>query len=536
MRNDIAKLSSHSIDSIYLFQRFINLQALELVGNMLGNVIDFEASKSEAFCVVRDGVSDELDSARDNIAEIEKILADMSIELANAYPEMRGIAVKFIPRVGYAISCPVVCPVPRSFVFQFEEGPQRYYKDTRCVALDERYGGMHRRILDLQQQLLLELYEALMGHEASFYDMIDMVSELDCFLSLARAARGFNFARPVLCNDVVFTAKAVRHPLQELTVESYIPNDISIDASTGFMNVLTGENGSGKSVFLKMVGVLQIMAQIGSFIPALEGLRQLHEITTGIAFWFSSNWSRHQAIHPSCDDGITSSFETVLLSHSSFTIDCNQIAAMLRHCDQRSLLLIDEYGKGTAAIDGVCLLTAVLKTLKAAILRNGGPKVLVTTHYLEIFHESCLKQQLGLREVHHIECHDQARVVDESSVISCFVLSSVPASATSKDKTQTVALYEAIPGIATSSNAFRCASAAGVDNRVLTRAQYVLDCRHSKTPLTPWVEQNERDEPFEALTRIFIDEAHWLTASDESLEALRAQTWAIRSTPNEMTT
>ncbi|KDO15860.1 hypothetical protein SPRG_18602, partial [Saprolegnia parasitica CBS 223.65] len=335
--------------------------------------------------------------------------------------------------------------------------------------------------------------------------MIDMVSEVDCFLSLARAAREFNFTRPVMCEEITFVAKTARHPLQELTVESYIPNDVSLDTTTGLIHVLTGENGSGKSVYLKMVGVLQYMAQIGSFIPVSEA-------RIGIV---TKLFTRIQ------------SFETVLLSHSSFTIDCNQIATMLRHCDERSLLLIDEFGKGTSAIDGVCLLAAVLKDLKDTVLRHGGPKILTTTHFLEIFQEAYLRDHLEFREVHQIECKDQAQIIEETSTIACFVMSSVAINVATKGNVPTAALFEVIPGIATSSNAFRCATIAGVDERVLTRAHDILDCRRSKTPIAPSADTNNRDEAFEVLTMLFVNEANWLNASSSSLHALLDQARSI---------
>ncbi|KDO28187.1 hypothetical protein SPRG_06235 [Saprolegnia parasitica CBS 223.65] len=492
MRKEVTKLPRDILNSIRLLKRIASLESLEQVSNMLGNVIDFEASKDETHCVIREGISEELDQAREKFGEIDSVLLDMSNVMANAYPEMRGIAVQYIPRVGYAICCPQSCQVPQSFEFQFEDGLQRFYKDVRCCKLDESYGDIHCLILDLQQGLLLELYDELMEHEATFYgtihDMIDMVSEVDCFLSLARAAREFNFTRPVMCEDITFVAKTARHPLQELTVESYIPNDVSLDTTTGLIHVLTGENGSGKSVYLKMVGVLQYMAQLGSFIPVSEGRQSLGETATA------------------------SYFETVLLSHSSFTIDCNQIATMLRHCDERSLLLIDEFGKGTSAIDGVCLLAAVLKDLKETVLRHGGPKILMTTHFLEIFQEAYLRDHLEFREVHQIECKDQARIIEETSTIACFVMSSVPINVATKGNVPTAALFEVIPGIATSSNAFRCATIAGVDERVLARAHDILDCRRSKTPIAPLTDTNNRDEAFEVLTMLFVNEANWLNA------------------------
>ncbi|KAH9157823.1 hypothetical protein AeRB84_000378 [Aphanomyces euteiches] len=307
---------------------------------------------------------------------------------------------------------------------------------SKCRELDERFGDMHGYILDIQHQYLSELTKAVLEQEHQLLDMLQLVSELDCYLSLSSCAQNFNFVRPAISEDAILLAKDARHPLQELTVETYIPNDITLSADSGLIKLITGQNGSGKSVFLKMVGVVQILAQIGSFVPASQArIGIINKLFTRLL-----------------------SLETATLCQSSFSMDCNQVATMMNHGDSKSLMLIDEFGKGTSQTDGVCLLTSVLRELKARVKHFGGPRVVLTTHFLELFREPKLSMALGL-DFSKLNNDSLTYHNAESTPLSCYVMSSVESS--DENAPTSSALYELRPGIATSSRAIQCASSAG---------------------------------------------------------------------------
>ncbi|KAF0718925.1 Aste57867_1386 [Aphanomyces stellatus] len=254
-----------------IVQRIESLVTLQEISNLMSNVIDFEATRSEPSCVIREGISSELDDAREKYSQIDQILVELSGELNEEWPQLKSATLHFIPRVGYVIRCSSSSTVPPTLQFQFEDDSLSYYKCPKCRHLDENFGDIHGYMLDIQHQLTAEITKAVLEQEQCLQGMIQVVAELDSFMSLATCARNFKFVRPQMCDDVVLLAKEARHPLQELTVESYIPNDVSLSADTGLINILTGQNGSGKSVFLKMVGILQFLAQVGSFVPATEG-------------------------------------------------------------------------------------------------------------------------------------------------------------------------------------------------------------------------------------------------------------------------
>ncbi|KAG6964620.1 hypothetical protein JG687_00005864 [Phytophthora cactorum] len=299
-----------------VFSRVKNERGVIQVSNLLGNVVDFEESQQESTVVIRSGVSETLDAARERYEDLDNVLTEVAFQVQEANPVLSSITVQYIPQVGYVICCESPTTLP-DFVFQFQEDDTTfYYKDACCRDLDESIGDIY--------ELLEELTMALLEYESSIHEMTWIMSYLDCLISFASCAKSFNFTRPQISEGNTLKAIQARHPLQELLVEHYIPNDIFLDSSDS-LKVVTGHNGSGKSVYLKMVGLLQYMAQIGSFVPADKAEMGL----------VTKIFTRIQ------------SMESATVSQSSFTIDCNQMAWMLNHGDGRSLFLVDEFGKGS---------------------------------------------------------------------------------------------------------------------------------------------------------------------------------------------
>ncbi|ETI56637.1 hypothetical protein, variant 5 [Phytophthora nicotianae] len=328
---DASETSISPLPSV--FSRVKSERGVTHVSNLLGNVVDFEESQQESTVVIRSGISDTLDAARQRYEDLDNVLTEVAFQVQEANPVLSSITVQYIPQVGYVICCESPTTLP-DFVFQFQEDDTTfYYKDACCRDLDESIGDIYGYILDLQRELLEELTMALLEYEGSIHEMTWIMSNLDCLISFASCAKSFNFTRPLISEGSTLKATQARHPLQELLVERYIPNDIFLDSSDS-ITVVTGHNGSGKSVYLKMVGLLQYMAQIGSFVPA-------EKAEIGLV---TKVFTRIQ------------SMESATVSQSSFTIDCNQMAWMLNHGDGRSLFLIDEFGKGTAELDGIALL------------------------------------------------------------------------------------------------------------------------------------------------------------------------------------
>jgi len=191
--------------------------------------------------------------------------------------------------------------------------------------LDEEIGDLDAFIKDTEAMIVSELEESILDCESELRETFESLAELDCILSLATCAAESNFVRPMIIeHDIFIHIENGRHPLQELVLEDeFIPNNIDIDKNNR-INIVTGPNFSGKSCYIRQVGLLVYMAQIGSFLPCEKAkLSVVKQIMARI-----------------------SSAETCSIPQSTFQIDLTEMATILRKSSPSSLVLIDEFGKG----------------------------------------------------------------------------------------------------------------------------------------------------------------------------------------------
>lgn len=170
--------------------------------------------------------------------------------------------------------------------------------------LDQQLGDPHCDIIDREKDIMYHLQELALGVVDHLLRAAEVVAKLDCLLSLAVCAMDHNLVRPQLVAEPMLHIVRGRHLLQEMCVNTFVPNDTKLSVKCGKMLYLTGPNASGKSVYLKQVGLITIMAMIGSFVPA-------EAATIGLV---DRVYSR---IHTR---------ESVSLKLSSFMIDLNQVS------------------------------------------------------------------------------------------------------------------------------------------------------------------------------------------------------------------
>lgn len=296
---------------------------------------------------------------------------------------------------------------------------------------------------DKEIEIVHELGVQILEHEQALITASELCGELDSLLALARGAEKYKLTAPRMADTNVIEIREGRHILQELVVPSFITNDTCLLGGTGretdhssamggdptgdspSIMVMTGPNHSGKSVYLKQVAVIVYLAHIGSFVPAEQacvGLtdRLLTRITTR---------------------------ESVSRNESAFAIDLKQAAFSINFATRRSLILIDEFGKGTNTMDGAGLVTALLDHFLH--LEESVPKVLVATHFHEIFEQKFLPESPRLVFA-HMEVHVDLGVQNVED--------------------QVTYLFRLMPGRSTSSFGSRCAAMNGVDAAVVQRA------------------------------------------------------------------
>jgi DNA mismatch repair protein MutS len=314
-----------------------------------GGVIRAEASAELAECVTL------RTDARSRIAALEERERERS--------GIKSLKVKYASAFGYAIE------VPKA---QAGNVPPDYTR-KQTLANGERYVTPELRELDVaiasaesrQQRLELALYERLVDRIAERVDDLlataDALAELDVYCSLAHAAGERGYVRPSFAAESVVEFTDGRHPVMEsLLGSSFVPNDLQIGADRSRFILLTGPNMGGKSTYLRQTALLVILAQIGSFVPARAArLGIVDRIFTRIG----------------AGDDLAS-------GQSTFYIEMAEAANILRRATDRSLLLIDEIGRGTGTVDGLAIAQAICEYLLERESRS--PMVLFATHFHEL--------------------------------------------------------------------------------------------------------------------------------------------------------
>lgn len=211
-----------------------------------------------------------------------------------------------------------------------------------------------------EYELFVALREEVASHRERFMVMAMILAELDVAVGLAQAARKWDWTRPELHDGLDITIRAGRHPVVEAVQgrAAYIPNDLTVD-DQGRLLIITGPNMAGKSTILRQAALICIMAQMGSFIPA----------TTARIGICDRIFSRVGAS------------DNLAMGQSTFMVEMTETARILRQASKRSLIILDEIGRGTSTFDGLSLAWAVAEELAK---RHGGIRTLFATHYHEL--------------------------------------------------------------------------------------------------------------------------------------------------------
>ncbi len=226
-------------------------------------------------------------------------------------------------------------------------------EDKIISASDERKS--------LEYKLFQALRERLAAARSRFLFMADMVAALDYCQGLAEAARINEWSRPELHEGLDIEIKAGRHPVVEdaMGASNYIPGDLNMDKDRRIL-LITGPNMAGKSTVLRQVAIFTIMAQIGSFVPARRARLGLADRV----------FSRVGAS------------DNLAQGHSTFMVEMTETARILRQATKRSLVILDEIGRGTSTYDGLSLAWAIVEELSTRA--RGGIRTLFATHYHEL--------------------------------------------------------------------------------------------------------------------------------------------------------
>ncbi|WP_203529449.1 DNA mismatch repair protein MutS [Pseudodesulfovibrio sp. JC047] len=251
--------------------------------------------------------------------------------------------------------------VPEHFVRRQTLVNSERYITPELKEMEDRIISASEERKSLEYKLFQELREVLAKARQRFLFMADIVAALDYWQGLAESARVNEWCRPVLHDGMEIEIEAGRHPVVEeaMGASNYIPGDLKMDKDRRIL-LITGPNMAGKSTVLRQVAIQTIMAQIGSFVPAKSA-------RIGLA---DRVFSRVGAS------------DNLAQGHSTFMVEMTETARILRQATKRSLVILDEIGRGTSTYDGLSLAWAVVEELSSRA--SGGIRTLFATHYHEL--------------------------------------------------------------------------------------------------------------------------------------------------------
>ena len=253
--------------------------------------------------------------------------------------------------------------VPQEWIRKQTLANAERYITEELKEYEQKILGAEEKIASIEQRI----YGELVGAVSEFVEPIQLdaslVARLDCLVSFADIALKFNYVRPTIDDSYVLDIKDGRHPVIEQMLpagESYIANDVYLDKDKQQIIVITGPNMSGKSALLRQTALIVLMAQMGSFVPAASArIGLVDKIFTRVG----------------ASDNISS-------GESTFMVEMNETASILNNVSSRSLVLLDEIGRGTSTYDGISIAWAITEFLHDHPVSRA--KVMFATHYHEL--------------------------------------------------------------------------------------------------------------------------------------------------------
>ena len=313
--------------------------------------------------VIAEGVDEELDNFRNTLSHSKEILLDIQA----TERERTGISslkISYNNVFGYYLEVrnTHADKVPEDWIRKQTLVNAERYITPQLKEYEQTIMGAEERILAIESRIFGELVAAIQQNVAAIQRDALLVAQIDCLASFAFLAAENGYCRPTVDNSLDIDIKAGRHPVIETMMEpgsEYVANDLAMSNDGTQIIILTGPNMSGKSALLRQTALIMLMAQVGSFVPAASArLGYIDKLFTRVGA--SDNISRGE---------------------STFMVEMSETATILNNLSQRSLVLLDEIGRGTSTYDGMSIAWAIVSYLHEF---PGAPKTLFATHYHEL--------------------------------------------------------------------------------------------------------------------------------------------------------
>jgi len=309
--------------------------------------------------IIRQGYHAELDELHTVAAKGKSFLAELE-EKERAATGIRSLKVKYNKVFGYFIEItrPNLHLVPTQYIRKQTQVNAERFVTEELKEKEAKILGAQERSIELEYELFLGVLEKLNAHIAAIQSAASNIAQIDCIASLALVAQSNAYTMPKLNEEGGLTIMDGRHPVIESCTDSaFIPNSCSLSKDRRMM-LITGPNMAGKSTYMRQVALICLLAQMGSFVPAKAADICIHDaIFTRVG-----------------------AHDDLVSGQSTFMVEMAEAADILHNATQKSLIIIDEIGRGTSTFDGVSLAWAIA----GYISKNIRAHTLFATHYHQL--------------------------------------------------------------------------------------------------------------------------------------------------------
>jgi DNA mismatch repair protein MutS len=419
-----AKLLSATTFEVPLFQNLVDqLHTLDpLYEKLVSALVEEPPATIKEGGMIREGFDQNLDELRLGASDGKKWIASLQ-EQEIQRTGIKSLKVRFNAVFGYFIEVTSsnLAHVPANYIRKQTTANGERFVTPELKEMEGKILGAEERAKALELALFQFLRGAVLDSVSKIQETASAAGRLDVFSSFAEIARLYGYTRPQIDTSTIFSISEGRHPVidQQLREKSFVPNDALLDGEGDRMAIITGPNMAGKSTYLKQCALLTILAQMGSYVPAKKmHLGIVDRLFTRVGA--SDDLSRGQ---------------------STFMVEMHETAKILHHATSRSLVLLDEIGRGTATFDGLSLAWSVAEHLYDFT----RARTMFATHYHEL--PDLARTRPGIKNLN-------VAVRERNEEI--------------------VFLHKIVPGAADRSYGIAVARLAGLPYSVIERAQEIL--------------------------------------------------------------
>ena len=407
-------LQSDLLPALHDFTGLTDMLAVALVDEPPGHLRDGG--------IIRDGWSAELDELRAASRGGKDWIARLQ-EDERKRTGIDSLKIKFNNVFGYFIEITTthLAKVPDDYTRKQTMSNAERYITPALKEMENKVLGAEERSKQLEAELFAQLRLQVITHLALLQQCAAAVAEIDVLCALADGAQLHRHCRPALNTSIGFFITNGRHPVLEQTLidTKFVPNDTELDPESARLQILTGPNMAGKSTYIRQIALIAVMAQIGAYVPA-------ESATLGLVDRIF------------CRVGAS---DDISRGQSTFMVEMTETALILNHATDRSLVILDEIGRGTATFDGLSIAWAVAEHLHDII----GCRTLFATHYHELTDMANTKQAVANYNVAVREWNEEI-----------------------------IFLHKILPGPADKSYGIQVARLAGLPKPVVERAKSIL--------------------------------------------------------------